>query len=150
MMARFWPIQEIVGENGAFYFRYFKQKMHRHFFFDETIRLENQKKILLIQTEVLQAVPGSALASDQFCRLFDLAIDFCEDVPPLPATEVQKIVDIFHKHGAQAKVSSIHVNGWFGNYDKLTMVLKYLKEEWQISPETAKNISGLCWGLSQR
>ncbi len=142
MMARFWPIQGIVGENGAFYFRYFKQKMHRHFFFNETIRLENQKKLSLIQTEVLQSVPGSALASDQFCRLFDLAIDFCEDVPLLPTPEVQKIVDIFHKHGAQAKISSIHVNGWFGQYDKLTMVLKYLKEEWQISPENAKTVAG--------
>lgn len=142
MMARFWPIQGIVGENGAFYFRYFKQKMHRHFFVDETIRLENQKKLSLIQAEVLQTVPGTALASDQFCRLFDLAIDFCEDVPPLPSKDIQKIVDIFYKHGAQAKVSSIHVNGWFGQYDKLTMVLKYLKEEWQISPEKSKALAG--------
>ena len=27
---------------------------------------------------------------------------------------------IFERHGAHAKVSSIHVNGWFGDYDKLT------------------------------
>jgi len=142
MIARFWPVQGIVGENGAFYFRYFKQKMHRHFFFNEDIRLENQKKLIIVKNEILSSVPDSALASDQFCRLFDLAIDFCEDVPALNTTEVQKIVRIFQKHGAQAKVSSIHVNGWFGNYDKLTMVLKYLEQEWQISPEKAKIIAG--------
>jgi len=30
-------------------------------------------------------------------------------------------VQLFKQAGAQAKVSSIHVNGWFGDYDKLSM-----------------------------
>lgn len=68
----------------------------------------------------------------------DLAIDFCEDVDPLPATTVQKIVHLFEEAGAQAKVSSIHVNGWFGAYDKLTMSLNFLQKEFQISAEEAK------------
>src|SRR5262249_12915188 len=46
--------------------------------------------------------------------------DFCEDVPPLPRAEVERIVAIFERFGAQARISSIHVNGWFGVYDKLT------------------------------
>ena len=71
--------------------------------------------------EILQAVPGSALASDQHYRLADLAIDFCEDVEPLPEASVMKIVSLFEGAGARAKVSSIHVNGWFGDYDKLSM-----------------------------
>ncbi len=142
MIARFWPVQGIIGENGAFYFRYFEKKMNRHFYFDESTRKENQKKLILIQDEILQTVPGCALASDQFCRLFDLAIDFCEDVPALSPSAIQKIVSIFQHHGAQAKVSSIHVNGWFGDYNKLTMVLRYLEKEWNISPTTAKIIAG--------
>jgi HAD superfamily hydrolase (TIGR01484 family) len=142
MIARLWPVQGIVGENGAFYFRYYDHKMHRYFFTGENTRLLNQKKLEVIREEVLQSVPGCSIASDQFCRLFDLAIDFCEDVPALSQQNVQKIVDVFHKHGAQAKVSSIHVNGWFGNYDKLTMVLKYLEKEWNISPEKAKDVAG--------
>jgi HAD superfamily hydrolase (TIGR01484 family) len=142
MIARMWPVHGVVGENGAFYFRYYDRKMHRYFFTGENTRLHNQKKLEMIREEVLEAVPGCSVASDQFCRLFDLAIDFCEDVPALPSSEVQKIVNVFHKHGAQAKVSSIHVNGWFGDYDKLTMVLKYLEKEWNISPETAKEVAG--------
>ena len=31
------------------------------------------------------------------------------------------IVQLFEAAGAQAKASSIHVNGWFGDYDKLAM-----------------------------
>ena len=49
----------------------------------------------------------------------DLAIDFCEDVPPLPRADVDRIVALMEAEGMTAKVSSIHVNGWFGSYDKL-------------------------------
>jgi hypothetical protein len=142
MIARLWPVQGVVGENGAFYFRYKDRTMQRYFFSDEITRINNQKKLEIIRNEVLTQIPGCAVASDQFCRLFDLAIDFCEDVSPLSKENVQKIVDVFSKHGAQAKISSIHVNGWFGTYDKLTMVLKYLEKEWNISPAEAKTVAG--------
>jgi HAD superfamily hydrolase (TIGR01484 family) len=142
MIARLWPVQGIVGENGAFYFRYHNRKMHRFFFTDEVTRIENQKRLESIRQEVLTTIPGCGLASDQFCRLFDLAIDFCEDVDPLAPEQIQKIVDVFTKHGAQAKVSSIHVNGWFGKYDKMTMVLCYLEREWNISASEAKRVAG--------
>lgn len=140
MIARMWPVSGIVGENGGFYFRYHNKKMHRDFFFDESTQQQNRQKLKTIEAEVLKEVPGSALASDQFCRLMDLAIDFCEDVPALPKSEVQKIVSIFERHGAIAKVSSIHVNGWFGKYDKLTMALKFLKTEFEIEAEEAKKV----------
>lgn len=142
MIARMWPVSGIVGENGGFYFRYHNRKMQRHFFFDETTQKQNRDKLKNLEAEILNKVPGCDLASDQFCRLMDLAIDFCEDVPALPRTEVQKIVDIFHAHGAQAKVSSIHVNGWFGSYDKLTMSLRFLENEFGISAEKAKQVCG--------
>lgn len=142
MIARQWPVEGVIGENGAFYFRYKNQKMNRYFATDESTRLTNQKKLNEIREEVLKKIPGAAIASDQFCRLFDLAIDFCEDVPALSQSEIKKIVSIFNENGAQAKVSSIHVNGWFGDYDKLTMVLQYLKIEWSIEPDQAKLIAG--------
>ena len=55
-------------------------------------------------------------------------MDFCEDVPPLDRAQVDRIVAIFEKHGAVAKISSIHVNGWFGDYDKLTMTRLFFEE----------------------
>ena len=71
---------------------------------------------------------GSAVASDQAYREADLAIDYCEDVKPLPESSVIQIVDVFLKAGAVAKISSIHVNGWFGDYDKLKMTNVLLEE----------------------
>lgn len=133
MIARVWPVTAIVGENGGFYFRYHQKKMQRYFHFSEQAQAENRKKLEIIQKEVLSSIPGCALASDQFSRLMDLAIDFCEDVPPLGTKEVAKIVALFEKHGAQAKVSSIHVNGWFGDYNKVSMALQFLKREFQLT-----------------
>lgn len=129
MIARFWPVAGVIGENGGFYFRYKDKKMCRHFAIPENIRVENKKKLEKIEAEVLAKVPGCAVASDQFCRLLDLAIDFSEDVKPLPKEKIQEIVKIFEAHGAVAKVSSIHVNGWFGTYDKLSMCKEFVKKE---------------------
>jgi len=130
MIARLWPVKAVVGENGAFYFTYKDKTMKRVFAQKEATRLENQDRLLKIQNEVLKRVPGAALASDQFCRLFDLAIDFCEDVPPLRTEDVQKIAEIFRQHGAVAKVSSIHVNGWFGDHSKQSMCKTFYEQEY--------------------
>jgi HAD superfamily hydrolase (TIGR01484 family) len=136
LIARQWPVAGVIGENGGFYFRYTNRQMKRHFFNDASTRLDNNRKLEKIRAEVLSLVPGSAIASDQFCRMMDLAIDYCEDVPPLRDVDVQKIVDIFTKYGAQAKVSSIHVNGWFGDYDKLSMCRTFCEKEFQFDLTT--------------
>jgi hypothetical protein len=36
--------------------------------------------------------------------------------------------------GLNAKISSIHVNGWFGNYDKLAMTRRLFTELFSCSP----------------
>jgi len=86
---------------------------------------------------VAREVPLAGIASDQPYHLTDLAVDFCEDVPALPKEDIARIVAIFEKHGAQAKVSSIHVNGWFGDYDKLTTTKAMMGELLGIDVERA-------------
>lgn len=123
LIARFWPVDAIVGENGALYMRYDRaaKKMHRRFFQDAAERALARQKLTALGERILAAVPGCALASDQQYRECDLAIDFCEDVPALPQPAIDRIVALFEAAGATAKVSSIHVNGWFGHWDKLSM-----------------------------
>jgi hydroxymethylpyrimidine pyrophosphatase-like HAD family hydrolase len=77
------------------------------------------------------------VSADQHYRLADLAIDFCEDVPPLPAADIDRILQLFKDAGATAKVSSIHVNGWFGTYDKLQMSRRLLADEFALAPAQA-------------
>lgn len=131
-IARMWPVFAVVGENGAFYMRYdhLAKKMITHHFADANQRHTNRQKLNDLSAQILSAVPGSALASDQNYREADLAIDFCEDVSPLDESAVQRIVDLFRRAGAQAKVSSIHVNGWFGDYDKLSMTKTLFAREY--------------------
>jgi len=122
-IARMWPVNAVVGENGAFYFRYDHdtRTFTKRFLLDEAERAANRRKLDALREEILGDVPGTAPASDQHYREADLAIDYCEDVERLPMDEVRRIVDLFEAAGATAKVSSVHVNGWFGDYDKLTM-----------------------------
>ncbi|MEO7728477.1 MAG: HAD-IIB family hydrolase [Burkholderiales bacterium] len=129
-IARMWPVDAVVGENGAFYFRYDHgmHAMRRHYVDDDATRARHREKLARIRARILAAIPGSAVAGDQHYREADLAIDYCEDVPRLPATDVDKIVALMHAAGLTAKVSSIHVNGWFGAYDKLGMTRTLLRE----------------------
>jgi HAD superfamily hydrolase (TIGR01484 family) len=130
LIARQWPADGVVGENGAFYFRYddASRTMTRRYARSEDARSEDKRKLATIREAVLSEVPGAAVSTDQSYRDADLAIDFCEDVPPLPRADVARIVGIFERFGATAKVSSIHVNGWFGGYDKLTTSRFFLRE----------------------
>ncbi len=132
--ARMWPIDGLVGENGAFYFYYDNEnrKMIRKFWRSDAQREEDKKELACLQEQILREVPGCMVSGDQSYREADLAIDFCEDVEPLPMNQVKKIVSIFEAAGAIAKISSIHVNGWFGNYDKLAMTRKLFKDIFQI------------------
>ena len=130
LIARQWPVDGVVGENGAFYFRYedASRKLTRHFAKSVRERAHDAARLDEIRRAVLAEVPGAAVAADQSYRAADLAIDFCEDVPPLPRSEVLKIVAIFERFGATAKISSIHVNGWFGGYDKLSTTRRFLSD----------------------
>lgn len=140
-IARMWPVDGLVGENGAFYFYYdeTQRKMVRRYWRDAKQRNNDTVKLEALATQIVQEVPGCRVSADQAYREADLAIDFCEDVPPLAMEEVKKIVSLFEKAGAVAKISSIHVNGWFGDYDKLAMTRKLFAEIFSISLEDNKN-----------
>jgi HAD superfamily hydrolase (TIGR01484 family) len=131
-IARMWPVDAVIGENGAFYYwhDHAAHKLKYRHLLDGVERAANSAKLAAVRDTILREVPGCAVASDQFCRLYDLAIDFCEDVPPLPTSEVDRIVALMELVGMSAKVSSIHVNGWFGHYDKLSMAHLLMRERY--------------------
>jgi len=129
-IARMWPVDAVVGENGALYMRYdeARRRLVRRFVDDDATRRAHRERLAGIAQKILAAVPGCALASDQLYRETDLAIDFREDVAALPRASVDRIVALMQTEGMTAKVSSIHVNGWFGSYDKLAMTRMLLAE----------------------
>lgn len=139
-IARMWPVDAVVGENGAFYFWLDEEagKLKRRFLDPEFIRREKRTRLRQIEEDILLSVPGTAVASDQPYRETDLAVDFCEDVRPLDWQAVEHICKIFNKYGATCKVSSIHVNGWFGDYNKLGMTRIMAEELWGMDLEATR------------
>ena len=139
-IARMWPVDGVVGENGAFYFWFDEEnrKLKKRFLDVEAVRAEKKLRLSQIREEILASVPGTAIASDQPYRVADLAIDYCEDVTPLDWNAIERICEIFNKNGATCKVSSIHVNGWFGDYDKLKMMKIFVEERWGLDLDTNK------------
>jgi hypothetical protein len=139
LIARFWPVAGVVGENGAFYFRHDRaaRQMHRRYIRSDAERQRDRSRLATIEWEILAQVEGVAVAADQAYRESDLAIDYREDVAALPAQSVERIVQIFQRHGATAKISSIHVNGWFGKFDKLSTSRLFLREMLEIDMDAA-------------
>ena len=129
-IARMWPVDGVVGENGAFYFCFdhAEMNMKQRFVKDAATRKRDRDVLSAIATTILREVPGCALASDQAYREADIAIDFCEDVPALPHHEVERIKHLMESAGLNAKISSIHVNGWLGDYDKLSTTRLFMRE----------------------
>ena len=136
-IARMWPVDAVIGENGAFYFYYDPagRKLQKHFLYDEPTRIANRARMAAVRDHILASVPGCALASDQLYREADLAIDFCEDVPALGLAGAERIAALMREAGMTAKISSIHVNGWFGDYDKLGMTRTFARERLGIELE---------------
>ena len=140
-IARMWPVDGVVGENGAFFFSYdhVNKKMNNLYSQTEEERRENFKLLHEIKDTILRSVSGAAVASDQDYRITDLAIDFAEDVPKLPQHKIDEIVQIAEQNGAVAKISSIHVNCWIGNHNKLSTSLKILKESFGLNDTEIQN-----------
>jgi HAD superfamily hydrolase (TIGR01484 family) len=117
-IARFWPVDAVVGENGAFTF-FMDQGVRKRMntptrSSDETLK----KQLYQLSTQIQSKFPHAKWASDQSYREYDLAVDMCEDVEPWSAAKTQELLQFCKDQGAHAKLSSIHVNIWYGDYDK--------------------------------
>ncbi|MDR0583531.1 MAG: HAD hydrolase family protein [Treponema sp.] len=146
LIAREWPVDGVVGENGALVFweepsaepatkptegqttkPADKKPVLKQEFHPDAIR--NDHPVLVrVKEKALAGVPGLRLAKDQFARMFDIALDFAEEEPVLPLEAAEKVRAIAAGEGAMAKISSIHVNVWMGAYDKLSMAERFLQK----------------------
>ena len=140
LMARIWPVDGVIGENGALHFYIDRQagQLVRHFWAPAAQRKRDLDRLQQVARVIVEQIPGCRVSGDQGYRETDLAIDYAQDVTPLPRADVQRIVALFEQAGAQARVSSIHVNGWFGEYDKLKMALRVLEQRYEVDSVQAR------------
>jgi HAD superfamily hydrolase (TIGR01484 family) len=136
LIAREWPVDGVVGENGALVFweepAAARPRLHAEY---HPGAIRNDHPALgRIRKRALAEFPLLRNAKDQFARLFDMALDFAEEEPVLPLSAAERIGEIAREEGARAKVSSIHVNIWMGDYDKLSMTERFLQNRFGWRP----------------
>lgn len=140
MIARMWPVDAVVGENGAFYAHLNeKNVLNKKYLVGPRMRKANHAKLLSLKRKLLQRFTNLRFASDQFCREFDLAIDYCEDVKPWSQSKIQEVMEFCSEQGATVKLSSIHINTWYGRYDKWSCIKSLLKNFFKSSEREIKN-----------
>jgi HAD superfamily hydrolase (TIGR01484 family) len=129
-IARMWPVHAVVGEGGSlcFWRDPHANRLRQMYVDPPDVRRRNRDALAAIATRILAEVPGCALSTDQPYRECDLAIDWAEDVVRLPMQKVDRIIEIMREGGLTAMASAGHVNGWFGNYDKLGMTRRFFSE----------------------
>jgi HAD superfamily hydrolase (TIGR01484 family) len=134
LIAREWPVAGVVGENGAFAFYVKDGRLERFFHPASPDPAETRKRLDALGRDALAAFPGLRIAKDQAYRLYDVALDFAEEEPNLGLELAARVQRFCESAGAHAKVSSIHVNAWFGDYDKLSCAELFLSRILRIDP----------------
>jgi len=126
--ARDWPLEAIVAENGAVALRRdaaAPEGLRIDYLQDEATRRENAQRLQAVAQRILHELPQARLAQDSAGRVTDIAIDHAEHAH-LADAQIARVVALMREAGMSATVSSIHVNGWYGDHGK-----------W----------SGACWAL---
>jgi HAD superfamily hydrolase (TIGR01484 family) len=117
--ARIWPVAAIVAENGAVALIRDGSRVLTEYTQDKLTRTRNASRLHEVAARVLEEIPGTTLARDSDGRVTDIAVDHGEFAQLDDAT-IARVVALMRSEGMTATVSSIHVNGWFGDHDKLS------------------------------
>jgi HAD superfamily hydrolase (TIGR01484 family) len=114
-----WPVAAIVAENGAVALMHDGARLRVEYAQDAATRARNAERLRRVAARVQAEVPGATPARDSAGRVTDIAIDHAE-FARLDAAAVAQVVALMQAEGMTATVSSIHINGWFGEHDKLS------------------------------
>ena len=142
LIVRQWPVAAVVGENGAFAF-YLRDGVRKEWYHPGVVG-QSAQRLADIARGVFEAVPGTREAKDQFSRLFDFAVDFAEEPPFLTLEDAKRIAAVCAAAGAKAKISSIHVNFWLGDYDKLSGVRAFMQDVEGVEEASLREHSVFC------
>ena len=81
-------------------------------------RATNFAHMQQVAQRVLREMPGTMLSQDSPGRETDIAIDHSE-FTQLSSDKIGQAVRLMRSAGMNTSVSSIHINGWFGDHNKL-------------------------------
>jgi HAD superfamily hydrolase (TIGR01484 family) len=113
------PLAAVVAENGGVALVREGEALRIDYADPEPVRAANAVRLREVAARIVAEVPGATLARDSAGRVTDIAVDHSE-FAHLDAAQIEAVVARMRAAGMHATVSSIHVNGWFGDHTKLT------------------------------
>jgi HAD superfamily hydrolase (TIGR01484 family) len=128
-IASSWPVAAIVAENGAVALIRDGSGWLTEFVQDEATRHANAARLQAVAARLVQEVPGAVLSQDSPGRVTDIAVDHSEFVH-LPPQCIEQTVALMRQAGMNATVSSIHINGWYGDHTKWTAARWMVRRLW--------------------
>jgi HAD superfamily hydrolase (TIGR01484 family) len=116
-----WPVDAIVAENGAVALLRGEEPgvLIKRYQQDESVRRRNFERMQQVAARIVSEVPGASLSQDSAGRETDIAVDHSEFVRLAPE-RIAQVVALMRSEGMNATVSSIHINGWYGDHNKLS------------------------------
>ena len=128
--AQRWPVDAIVAENGAVALVHADgQALAKLYQQDAATRSANFARMQQVLAQMEQNIPGARRAQDSAGRETDIAIDHSE-FTQLPQAQIDAVVRWMQDQGMTATVSSIHINGWYGDHDKFAGARWIVRELW--------------------
>lgn len=125
-MIRTWPIETIIGENGAYFIdRNSDGRLATHFAVDAIERSANWQRLQQLKNNVLDKFSNAHSTKDQPFRLTDIAFDINQD-QRVARSEAFEIAEFCEASGMNVKISSIHINVWCGEYNKASTATQWL------------------------
>ncbi len=125
-----WPVDAIVAENGAVALRPAPNGgVEKRYQQDAATRAANFARMQAVLARIEREIPGAGRATDSPGRETDIAIDHSEFVT-LDDDTIARVVALMRGEGMHATVSSIHINGWYGDNDKLEGARWIVRELW--------------------
>ena len=138
--AQCWPVDAIVAENGAVALASSSQNalqpsigvdntLSKIYQQDAATRGVNFARMQQVLARIEREVPGAIRATDSAGRETDIAIDHSEFVH-LTEAQIAAVVALMRSEGMHATVSSIHINGWYGEHNKLVGARWIVQQLW--------------------
>lgn len=135
LMARMWPIDLAVGENGAGYLRLTAAGLRAGFYASPEVRAEHAAMLSALRERVAAEAPWAQLTDDSWARRCDVAWDVGERVQ-LPAAQIEHLRALIEASGARCLISSVHAHAHLGDYDKASGVSRACAAELGAQPFT--------------
>lgn len=138
-LLRLCGLHAVIAENGASAFWLDDDGMQQSLFYADAAKRRTDRAALEVFADLMQVhFPHIAVADDAAQRVGDLAFDIGETIAPLPAAQVEQVLQFMRAHGFHAAASSIHAHASLAPFSKQEMTARLLDQVFGVDDTHAR------------